>query len=316
MLPNTTNRTGALLAAMAALLAAGAAPAGAQPADAVRAQSVAPSPTALKRENLTKMMRQIPDVNFSDHRLEDVLTFIAEITGADIEPLWIDDKSTEGLDKDTLINLSAKRISALRLLEMVLDKAGDAGGGFSSGNTWQMTDWGSIECGPKEALAKHQRLEVYGIDDLLWQIPDYEEAPTIDLQSVLQSSQGGGGGQSPFQNDQQNQKLDRRPKDERAQDVIDIIEALVEPESWLSGGGTASIRYFQGTLLVKAPDYVHRQLGGYPWWPASQTTASVVNGRRYVSIGVDTGISTIDDVVNQPVTATVGGGRGTPGGGG
>jgi hypothetical protein len=314
MMPNATSRTGAVLTLLAGMLAA--APAPAQTSDSLRGQAVAPSPTQLKRENLNKLMRQIPDVKFIDHRLEDVLTFITEITGADIEPYWNDDTRVDGLEKDTLITLSANRISALRLLEMVLDKAGDTNGAFASGNTWQMTEWGTVECGPKEAIAKRQRLEVYSIDDLLWQIPDYEEAPTIDLQSVLQSSQGGGGGQSPFQNDQQQQDLDRRPKDERAQDVIDIIESLVEPETWMSGGGTASIRYFQGSLLVRAPDFVHRQIGGYPWWPASQTTAGVVNGRRYVSIGVDTGISTVDNLENQPVTATVGGGGGGGGGDG
>ena len=310
------SSSGVLLALAAGLACGLAAPAFAQ-GGASPASAVAPSETQLKRDNLSKMMRQVPDVDFRDLRLEDVLSFITDITGAEIEPLWIDDRTVDGLDKDALITLKVKRVSALRLLEMVLEKAGDASAVYSGGNSWQMTDWGAIECGPKELLAKHMRLEVYPINDLLWQVPDYDESPTIDLQSVLQSSQGGGG-QSPFQNDQQ-QDIDRRPAEERANDVIDILEALVEPESWLSGGGTASIRYFQGNLLVRAPDYVHRQLGGYPWWPAAQTSASVVNGRRYVSIGVDTGISTVDDLVNQPVTGVVGGGGSggpPPGGGG
>ncbi len=280
------------------------------------AAALAPTTTQLKRDNLRKMMRQVPDINFQDHRLEDVLSFITEITGADIEVIWIDDKSVDGLDKDSLVTLKAKRVSALKLLEMVLEKVGSEAAIYSGGNTWQMTEWGSIECGPKELLAKRARLEIYPINDLLWEIPDYEESPTIDLQSVLQSSQGGGGGQSPFSNVQQNQDRDRRSKDERAQDIVDIIEALVEPETWLSGGGTATIRYFQSNLLVRAPDFVHRQLGGYPWWPAAQTSARVVEGRRYVSLGVDTGISTVDDLVNQPVTGVVGGGPGGGGGGG
>lgn len=281
-----------------------------------QAAPVAPSPTQLKRDTLNRMMRQIPDVAFQDHRLEDVLAFIREITGAEIEPLWMDDAAVDGLDRDTLITLNVRRVSALKLLEMVLQKAESDTSAYTGGNTWQMTDWGTIEVGPKSLLARNMRLEVYPINDLLWEIPNYDEAPEIDLQSVLQSSQGGGG-QSPFQQNQQ-QDIDRRTLQERADDIIDIIESLVEPEQWLSGGGTASIRFFQGNLLVKAPDFVHRQLGGYAWWPSAQTSSRVVNGRRYVSIGVDTGISTVDDVVNQPVTGVVGGGGGggTPGGGG
>ncbi|MBK7405715.1 MAG: hypothetical protein IPJ41_14130 [Phycisphaerales bacterium] len=279
--------------------------------------AVAPSPTRIKRDNLSKMMREMPEVNFEDQRLEDVLQYIKEVTGADLEAVWADDKTPEGLDKDATITLTAKRVSALRLLEMVLEKAAADQGNYSGGNGWQMTDWGSIECGPKELLARRTRLEVYPIQDMLWEIPNYTESPKIDLQSVLQSSQGGGGGQSPFT--QQNQQdVPRRSTEERAQDIIDIIEQLVEPESWLTGGGTATIRYFQGNLLVKGPDYLHRELGGYPWWPSAQTSYGVVNGRRYVSLGVETGISTVDGLVNQPVTGVVGGGPGgpPPGGGG
>ncbi|MDQ7014124.1 MAG: hypothetical protein Q9O74_09545 [Planctomycetota bacterium] len=277
--------------------------------------AVAPSPTQLKRGTLAKMQRPMPDVNFEEYRLEDVMNFISELTGADIEPLWIDDAAVDGLDPDTLITLKAKRVSALRLLELVLEKAEASSAAFAGGNTWQMTEWGTLECGPKELLARRMRLEVYSITDLLWEIPDYDDAPEINLQTVLQSARGGGGGGSPFNNTQQ-EDFDRTTLEERSEGLIEIIEALVEPESWLSGGGTSSIRYFQGNLLVRAPDYVHRNLGGYSWWPSAQTSSRVVKGRRYVSIGVDTGIATVDDFAKQPVTGVVGGGGGPGGGGG
>jgi hypothetical protein len=301
-------------ATLGVLLCGGLAASAAAQSESSANGALAASPAQLQRETLSELMRQVPDVNFQDHRLEDVMSFIREITGAEIEPLWADERNADGLDPDTLITLQVKRVSALKLLEMVLEKAENDTTIYSGGNSWQMTDWGTVEVGPKNLLARHMRLEVYPINDLLWEIPNYDEAPEIDLQSVLQSSGGGGGGQSPFQQNQQ-QDVDRRSIAERADEIVDIIEALVEPEQWLSGGGTASIRYFQGNLLVRAPDFVHRQLGGYPWWPDAQTAATVVNGRRYVSLDVDTGISTIDGLVNQPVTGVVGGGS-RPGGGG
>ena len=313
--PNPGFRTGLLIAAAGVLFGGTLPAASAQTLSSTAA--VAPSPNQLKRENLTKMQRQMPDINFDEYRLEDVMNFIGEITGADLEPMWIDDSAIDGLDPDALISLKAKRVSALRLLEMVLEKAEAGSAAFSGGYTWQMTEWGTIECGPKELLARRARLEIYPITDLLWEIPDYGEAPEIDLQTVLQSSQGGGGGRSPFRN-AQDDDLDRTTLEERSVELIEIIEALVEPETWLSGGGTASIRYFQGSLLVRGPDYLHRNLGGYSWWPSTDTSSQVVNGRRYVSIGVDTGISTVEGFTNQPVTGVVGGGGGggNPGGGG
>jgi hypothetical protein len=305
----------AVFAAAGALCATGAASAqSSDPGGLSFAPAAAPSPTQLKRENLSKLMRPMQDISFEEYRLEDIVRYIVEVTGAEIEPVWLSDAAVDGLDPDTPITLRARRVSALQLLEMVLERAEVSAASFSGGNTWQMTEWGAVEIGPKEVLARRMRLEIYSITDLLWEVPDYDTAPEIDLQTVLQSSQGGGGGQSPFQ-DNQDEQLDRRTLEERSIELIEIIEQLVEPESWLSGGGNATIRYFQGNLLVRAPDYVHRNLGGYSWWPSTQTSARVVEGRRYVSIGVDTGIATVDQFVNQPVTGVVGGGPGRPGGG-
>ena len=49
------------------------------------------------------------------------------------------------------------------------------------------------------------------------------------------------------------------------QDGSPTIETI-EPDAWqVNGGDAASIRYYQGTLIVRAPDYIQRQLGGYPF---------------------------------------------------
>ncbi len=277
-----------------------------------------PGVEAAKRENMMKMMRPVT-IQFREQRLEDVITFITELTGADIEPLWMDDRNAEGLDKDQPVSLRANRVTALKLLEMALDQAAGPASFYSGGNTWQVTEWGAIECGSKERLAMRRRVEVYPIDDLLFIIPDYDEAPEIDLQSVLQSGRGGGGGgQSPFR-DAQQEREELRPRSERAEEIIDILTALVEPEQWTTGGGTSTMRYFQGGIIVSAPDFVHRQLNGYPWWPASAHSVSMVQGRRYVGLTVDTQLADFAEFVNVPVRAVTGGSAGSPpppGGGG
>ena len=43
-----------------------------------------------------------------------------------------------------------------------------------------------------------------------------------------------------------------------------LILETVEPFAWESAGGSyATLRYTSGVLIVRAPDYVHRQIGGY-----------------------------------------------------
>ncbi|MCA9273409.1 MAG: hypothetical protein KDA31_10215 [Phycisphaerales bacterium] len=265
-----------------------------------------------KRQNLALMLRPI-SVNFEDQRLEDVMTFIQDFTGAELDIHYADDRKPEGLDKDALIKVNAKEMSALRLLELVLEQA--SRDTFEE-NTWQMTKWGSIECGPKSLLNRRQRVVIYDIADLLLELPDYQDAPEIDLQNVLQSSGGGGSGQSPFNGDQ-NDEDEERDLDERRNEVIDLIQAIVETEQWADNGGDGgTIQVFQNTLVIKAPDYIHRQIDGYRWWPSQATKIAGAGTRRYVSFNLDTGIGTVDGFAQQPVPAVVGGGTGGGGGGG
>ncbi len=251
-----------------------------------------------KRETLLKMQRKL-SVDFTDARLEDVITFVKEVTGAEIEPVWTSG-NTVGMDKDKRITLKVKNQAALLALEKILEKAQDD---FQQ-NTWQLSDYGSLEIGPKDALNKTRRVEIYDINDLLHVIPRYTDVPELDLQSVLQ--QGEGGGQSPFEENRQQNNEPTRTRAERTQDVIDLLISLVEPDQWVDNGGeAATIRAWNGQLIVRAPDYVHRQINGYPFWPSYTATQS--NGRRYVSLNMDTGVSKVDGFAQHPVTAVVGG---------
>lgn len=265
-----------------------------------------------KRQNLALMLRPI-SVNFEDQRLEDVMTFIKDFTGADIDIHYADDKRPDGLDPDLLIKVNAKEMSALRLLELVLEQA--ARDSFEQ-NTWQMTKWGTIECGPKSLLNRRQSVVIYDIADLLLVLPDYQDAPDIDLQNVLQNTGGGGGGQSPFDG-ATNDDDEERDLGERRDDIINLIQAIVETEQWADNGGDGgTIQTFQNTLVIKAPDYIHRQIDGYSWWPNQATTIAGTGTRRYVSFNLDTGIGTVDGLESYPVPAVVGGGGGNGGGGG
>jgi len=239
-----------------------------------------------------------------------------DFTGAQIEPHYIDERNPDGLDPEVTITINAKNMSALRLLELVLDQA--ARDSFTE-NTWQMTPWGSIEVGPKSLLNRRQRVEIYDISDLLLDLPDYEDAPQIDLQNVLQSnSGGGGGGQSPFSgnlNDTNNN--DTRDLDAKRDEIIGLIESIVEPDQWQDNGGDgASITIFQNSLVIRGADYIHRQIDGYSWWPNQATSIAGVGGGRYVSFNLDTGIGTVDGFAIQEVPAVVGGGNGGGNGGG
>ena len=308
-------------AALAIICAAGlACPAFAQEA-APATQPIRVSTGNPSRDTLIRMTRPI-SVDFQDKRLEDVITFIQTSSNAEIEPLWADDRISEGLDKERLITVKVDNQSFLTLMEKVLEKAkGDTGGD----NTWQMSDLGALQIGPKERLNKYRRVEIYDINDLLLEVPDYTEVPRIDLQQALQSNQGGGGGggQSPFReqgNNDRNAKLkDRQTK---VDELTQLITQIVEPEQWIDNGGSGgSIKFYPpGSLIVNAPDYMHRGIDGYRWWPSGSTQSAMVGGHRYVTLTPDAGLSKILGFDSHGVSAVVNGqvisSNGPPGGGG
>jgi hypothetical protein len=59
----------------------------------------------------------------------------------------------------------------------------------------------------------------------------------------------------------------KQSKDTRVDKVIQLITKFIESEQWDINGGECSIDSFRDTLLINAPDYVHRQIGGYPYEP-------------------------------------------------
>ena len=262
--------------------------------------------------NLSRMQRKLT-VEFKDQRLEDVIRFIQEYTQADLEPEWLEGNATAGLDKEKLITMKAQDMAALDVLERVLIKAQEDA--FSE-NGWQMTDYGTIQIAPKAVLNRDKRLVIYDMHDLLMVVPRFTDVPAIDLQTVLGQGQGGtgqspftGGGSAPGQGVE-----GQKSPEERLRELQDIITSTVETSQWVDNGGEGgTIRAFNGTLIINAPDYMHRALNGYPYWP--RATHKAVNGRRWVSLTADTGISDVDGFAQQPVTGVVGGGGGGAGGG-
>ncbi|MCH2161390.1 MAG: hypothetical protein MK085_05905, partial [Phycisphaerales bacterium] len=99
---------------------------------------------------------------------------------------------------------------------------------------------------------------------------------------------------------------DRQSEEEKVEQIIDIILEVVEPEMWVENGGdAASIRYYQGVLIVRAPDFVHRLIGGYPFAakraPLKSSSAQGTGG-RYVTFNAP--ISIVENVKFRTNTVT------------
>lgn len=253
------------------------------------AQSVTSSDDAqsrkAKRELLTKLSKKIT-LGVEDQPIQDLFSFLNDVTGAEIEPIYLnDDLAAEGIDPETPVTVNVTEVAALVVLERILLRAQRIEG-TGEEYTWQFTDYGTIECGPKIRLNENTRIELYDVSDLLYVVPDFDNAPEFDLQNAIQQSGGGGGGggSSPFSGGNQDPQ-DVQTFAERAEALRTLITATVEPDQWSDvGGDGGTITLYNQSFIITAPDYLHRQIAGYDFWPARLQQIRKVKGRQQVKI--------------------------------
>ncbi|MFG0274628.1 MAG: hypothetical protein ACF8QF_06195 [Phycisphaerales bacterium] len=219
---------------------------------------------------LAHMLKPVT-VELADARLEDVIRFIEDASGADLEPVWIDEHPS-GLDPDAEVSIAVRNVEFLTLLERVLDRVDDE---FDAA-TWQMAPDGLMEVGPRSALNQRTQTHIYDVNDLLYALPSFREVPDLDLGAIQEG--GGGGGQTTQIETEEGERV---PRSVRIQDLSNLIQEYIEPDQWVDNGGdAASITEWNGTFIVRAPDYIHRQISGYAFWPSERLINSVGGASR------------------------------------
>ena len=233
-----------------------------------------------------RLMSKPVTLDVDDQPLIEIIDYLMDVTGAEIEAIYLDSIASIGMDPDTAITLRVTEVPAISVLERVLKKA-ERIENIGEEYTWQFSDIGTIQCGPKTALNEDQRIELYDVADLLLVIPSFDNAPDFNIGgSGGGGSGGGGGGSSPFSGG--NSDIDIESPAERADTLIGLIQSSVEPTQWAAAGGNgASMTVYGSSLVVTAPDYIHRQIAGYDFWPARLHTIKARGNQRSIQIKPD-----------------------------
>jgi len=209
--------------------------------------------------------RAVPEAKFGGVGLSDAIDFIRDVSGANITVNW-KALGEAGVTPETPVSLRLHNVTVRKVLTALLNEAG------GNGSLTFVVDEGVIEITTQQIADARLITKVYPIDDLLVEIPDFNNAPDFNLQQqgARGSSGGGGGGggssggggQGLFGNSgSTKEKEPTKTKEERGKDIVDLITSTIRPDVWRDNGGTASIRYFNGSLIVSAPASVHEQLG-------------------------------------------------------
>lgn len=228
---------------------------------------VSPAPARAGTTN-RQLDATLPELRLDGVALSDAVDFLRDISDANIIVNW---KALEeaGVSRDTPVTVHLREISLRKAISLVLSEA--SGGDKLSFDL----DQGVIEITTKELADQKMYTCIYPIDDLIMDIPDFTDAPDFSLNSTSNntsqnpsgSSGGGpqaGGVSNPIFGGSSTSGTQEptKTKAERADDLIKLIEQVVQPDIWKDNGGTASIVYFNGNLIVTAPRSAQEAIGG------------------------------------------------------
>jgi hypothetical protein len=224
-------------------------------------------------------------VRFDETPARPAIKELGKVLGINIVGRYNDDPTGHGLEPNAPITFEAESMPALDVLEAVLDQCT-----LGEDCTWQLRN-SFVEVGTKRRLAVRgaRELRTYPIRDLLLEAP-YFAGP--GLGGVLS---GGGFVDRKRPDDIAIELLDLivdtvepeawepAPVEEPQEDPTPIVRpggpgdggktasplpaaggADPDAAKFRRHGQWATVRYWRGTLIVNAPGFVHRQLGGSP----------------------------------------------------
>jgi hypothetical protein len=200
--------------------------------------------------------RPVPELNADSTPFSRVIESLRGLSGANLVVDW---KTLEaaGISKDSPISLNVRNLSFRKMLELTLDQAGP-----STRLVFTVSE-NVIEITTQEAADAHTVTRVYDVNEFLMPETIDKAPPNLDLSAVASSSSssGGGGGTSIFNQSAQAAQSPAAAIQSRADALVTVIRSVVRPEIWRENGGTASIQYLLGELIITAPVSVQEAIG-------------------------------------------------------
>ena len=231
-------------------------------------------------------MQGAVSVNFNNNQLDQVFTYMKQVSGVDFYPDW---KALEsiGVRPEDTVTLMLDNVPAEVALKRVVEQLGDDG----DRPDYSVED-GVLVVSSAQQLRKKTIMIVYDIHDLLFEVPYFDNAPDFNLSAALtqggnrggSGGGGGGGGGGPLGSNSgggggfggsgggggggggiigdNGSEPDRKTRGELIEQIEQIIQDQVDPENWAPVGETGKIQELNGNLIITNTARNHRDIEG------------------------------------------------------
>ena len=214
----------------------------------------------LNRAVRRKLRELLAEINFQDTPLESAVNQIRSLNDINIQVNW-NALEFAGIDRDTAVTARLRNISLEKALQVILDDAEDVGGGGIQ--LGYVLDEGVLTISTEEDLQQKQITKVYDIRDLLVDVPQFTDPATFDLGDAGGGGGGGGAGGGVSGADifgDISQQAGAQQAVDLQTRILEIINNVVAPDTWIQAGGLGSLDAMRGMLIVTNSPTVHREM--------------------------------------------------------
>ena len=209
------------------------------------------------RRALAALDRHIPG-RFENNTLADIIVYLTKTSQQDFDVDWNSLRNI-GVDPETRISLDLNDKPVSVVLDRVLARASrdrQTRASFTVLN-------GIVTIASEDALRQSTVTQPYNITDLLVEVPNFVDAPDMDLARLIAESSGRGDRRSagPFGTIA---KKDSAPgREQRITKLVAVVQDTVDPQSWRDhGGDTGAIQELNGSLIITTTPANHREIAG------------------------------------------------------
>ncbi|MCA9290230.1 MAG: hypothetical protein KDA25_03820 [Phycisphaerales bacterium] len=197
-------------------------------------------------------------VDFQNHSLEQVMTFVENVTGLNVYADW-NALDFAGVDRNDTVSLHLNNVSVEAALNRVLEQLAQD----SSAPPKFAIEDGILMISTSEALAKHTMPVVYDIRDLLFEVPYFDNAPNFDIARSESAAPVSGFG-TPDRATVFDDPVEARRRPSRNELVGQIVDVIQETTgNWRDlNSGTGTIQELNGNLIITQTPAMHRQIDG------------------------------------------------------
>ncbi len=211
------------------------------------------------------LSRQVPHVSFEEEPFVDVIEWLRTAGLKNIMVRWRTLETYGHVDRETPVTVELHDMPLMEVLDWILSDVSQEAP--QEERLRYQIDRGVIVIAPQRSFDQEMVVRVYDVEHLLQGRWFWADAPEINVAENDSGAGGGAGGSSTaggviLTGGEARADFDfSTRRTDQLERLIEVLHTL-HPDTWDVYGGTGTIRFMNGRLVINQATHVHEMIGG------------------------------------------------------